>query len=252
LIEITQLLKTYNSRVIIDNLDLKIEKGGITSIIGPNGAGKSTLLMMISRLLKADNGLILLDGMDIKSTSSEILARRVSILRQENNIAARLTVHDLVAFGRYPYSKGRTTKEDKRKISQAIEYLDLNDLQDSFIDELSGGQRQRAFVAMVICQDTDYVLLDEPLNNFDMKNSVAMMKLLRRTATELKKTIVLVIHDINFASCYSDKLIAIRNGKIVSFGKPEEIMVPDVLKEIYDLDIKVTEFDGQKIAVYYS
>lgn len=252
MIEITQLSKSYNGRAIIENLNLIIEKGGITSIIGPNGAGKSTLLMMISRLLKADSGLIMLNGLDLKKTSGDILARQISILRQENNIPARLTAYDLVSFGRYPYSKGRTTKEDRQKIDQAIDYLNLKDLKDNFIDELSGGQRQRVFVAMVICQDTNYVLLDEPLNNFDMKNSVAMMKLLRRTATELQKTILLVIHDINFASCYSDKLIAIKAGKIVSFGKPHEIMVPGVLKEIYNLDIKVTDFDGQKIAMYYT
>src|SRR5690606_37798333 len=130
---------------------------GITSIIGPNGAGKSTLLGMISRLLPMDAGTVTVDGLDVTRTPSDVLAQRLAILRQDNHIAARLTVRDLVAFGRYPHSKGRPTVDDRRHIEEALSFLELTELADRFVDELSGGQRQRASVAMVLCQDTDYV-----------------------------------------------------------------------------------------------
>ncbi len=251
MIEIGHVSKSYDENIIIEDLSLSIPKGGIVSIIGANGAGKSTLLTMISRLIPIDSGLITVDGMDVTKTPGEVFAKRLSILRQDNNLTARLTVEDLVSFGRYPYSHGRLNKNDRQYIDSAIRYLGLDDFRTRFLDELSGGQRQRAFVAMVICQDTDYVLLDEPLNNLDMTHSVSMMKQLRKAADELGKTIVLVMHDINFASCYSDLIVALKNGKLVYAAPPAEIMKPDVLKEIYDMDINVKEIDGKQIAVYY-
>lgn len=252
MIEIGHLYKSYGDTCILHDLTLTIPKGGIVSIIGPNGAGKSTLLSMIARLLKIDSGTILVDNMDVAHVKGEDFAKRLSILKQDNTITARLTVRDLVSFGRYPYCKGRLKAEDKQFIDSAIRYLGLEEMEDRFLDELSGGQRQRAFVAMIIAQDTDYVLLDEPLNNLDMRHSVNMMKMLKKFAAELNKTIVMVVHDINFASCYSDMIIALKDGKIAHMGTPEEIITHDVLSEIYNLDIEVCELNGQRIAVYYS
>ena len=166
-------------------------------------------------------------------------------------MTARLTVRDLVAFGRYPYSKGRLTPEDRKYIEDAIGYLDLGELSGRFLDELSGGQRQRAFVAMVLAQDTDYVLLDEPLNNLDMKHAMGMMKLLRRAADELGKTVVLVLHDINFASYYSDHIVAMKRGKVAAQGPVGDMIRPEVLSGIYEMDIKVHQIGGQLISVYY-
>ena len=163
----------------------------------------------------------------------------------------RLTVRDLVGFGRYPYSKGRPTIEDKVHIDRALEYLHLEPLAGRFLDELSGGQRQRAFVAMVLCQDTDYVLLDEPLNNLDMKHASSMMKIMRKAADELKKTVVLVLHDINFASWYSDTIIAMREGRICHHGPAEEIIRSEILQEIYDMPIRVNEIEGRRICLFY-
>lgn len=251
MIEIDHVFKSYDENLIIEDLSLTIPKGGVVSIIGPNGAGKSTLLTMISRLISIDKGTITVDGIDVTKTSGSVFAKNLSILRQDNTLTARLTVEDLVSFGRYPYSHGRLTKIDKQFIDSAIRYLGLDDLRTRFLDELSGGQRQRAFVAMVICQDTDYVLLDEPLNNLDMNHSVSMMKQLRKAADELGKTIVLVMHDINFASCYSDLIIALKNGKLIHAAPPHEIMQPEILNEIYGIDINVKDIDGHKIAVYY-
>ncbi|WP_455481736.1 iron ABC transporter ATP-binding protein [Bartonella sp. B35(2025)] len=251
MIEIDHLSKVYGTRLIIDNLCLHLPKGGIISLIGPNGSGKSTLLMMIRRLLPSHKGTINIDGLDIYTIPDNILARKLSLLRQDNPLSIRLTVYDLVSFGRYPYSKGRYTNEDKQYIDSALRYLGLQDLKNRFLDELSGGQRQRAFIAMVICQDTDYLLLDEPLNNLDMKHSVSMMKQLRRTADELKKTILIVMHDINFASSYSDMIVALKNGKAAYYGTPKEIMHPEILKEIYDVNIQIQIINGIPIALYY-
>jgi len=247
----SEVTKSYGATAVVDGVSLSLPSGGITSIIGPNGAGKSTFLSMVSRLMAMDKGTVSVDGLDVTSTPSDVLARRLSILRQENHMTARLTVRDLVSFGRYPYSKGRLTLDDKRHIDEAITYLNLADLSDRFLDELSGGQRQRAFVAMVLCQDTDYVLLDEPLNNLDMKHAMGMMKLLRKAANELGKTVVLVLHDINFASWYSDYIVAMKHGRVANQGPAEHMINPAVLSDIYDMEIKVHEIGGQLISVYY-
>lgn len=247
----SEVTKTYGETAVVDGVSLNLPKGGVTSIIGPNGAGKSTLLSMVSRLMAMDRGTVTVDGLDVSKTPGDVLARRLSILRQDNHMTARLTVRDLVSFGRYPYSKGRLTMDDKVRIEEAIGYLDLTDLSHRFLDELSGGQRQRAFVAMVLCQDTDYVLLDEPLNNLDMKHAMGMMKLLRRAANELGKTVVLVLHDINFASWYSDQIVAMKHGRVAALGPVSEMIKPDVLSSIYEMDIKVHEIGGQLISVYY-
>lgn len=251
MIEVSNVTKTYNGSLVVDDVSLQLPAKGITSIIGPNGAGKSTLLSMISRLLVMDKGAVTIDGLDVTRTPGDVLAKRLSILRQDNSISSRLTVRDLVTFGRYPHSKGRPTSEDQKHVDQSISYLGLEELADRFLDELSGGQRQRAFVAMVLCQDTDYVLLDEPLNNLDMKHSAAMMKLLRKAADELGKTIVMVVHDINFASWYSDHIVAMRDGKVVHQGSPDDLIQSDILRDIYDMDIDVAMIGGKRIGVYY-
>jgi iron complex transport system ATP-binding protein len=243
--------RRYGDTLVVDNVTLDIPARGVTSIIGPNGAGKSTLLSMVSRLLDMSAGTVTVDGMDVTRTPSDVLAKRLSILRQDNHIAARLTVRDLVSFGRYPHSKGRLTVADKGYIDKAIAYLDLEALSERFLDELSGGQRQRAFVAMVLAQDTDYVLLDEPLNNLDMRHAMSMMKLMRQAANELGKTVVLVLHDINFASWYSDHIVAMKDGKVAAQGPASAMIRPEVLSGIYDMDIKVHEIGGQLISVYY-
>ncbi|MBA0218759.1 ABC transporter ATP-binding protein [Pectobacterium brasiliense] len=251
MIEIGNVTKAYNNVKVLDNVTATVPRGGVTSIIGPNGAGKSTLLSIISRLLDADRGQVKVNGMDVMTTPSDKLATCLSVLRQENQFTSRLTVAELVGFGRYPYTKGRLNADDRERISAALAFLNLTELKDRFLDELSGGQRQRAYVAMVLCQDTEYVLLDEPLNNLDMKHAVAMMKQIRRAADELGKTIVLVIHDINFASAYSDYIIAMRKGRIIYTGKPEDIMVSEVLEDIFDTEVAIEQVHNQCIAVYY-
>lgn len=251
MIEIRHVSKSYGDAKVVNDVSLTLPRGGVTAVIGPNGAGKSTLLTMIGRLLPMDSGQILVDGLDVTATPSGVLARRLAILRQDNHIAARLTVRDLVAFGRYPHCRGRLGKDDEAQVARALDFLGLTHLSTRFLDELSGGQRQRAHVAMVVCQDTDFILLDEPLNNLDMKHAVGMMQLMRRMADDLGKTVVVVLHDINFASVYADHIVAMRDGQLVRQGAPAQIMTPEAMRAIYDIDMRIEDIAGDRIGVFY-
>lgn len=252
MIEVRNVSKQYGNKNVVENVSVKIAKGKITSFIGPNGAGKSTLLSMISRLLTKDQGEVLIEGQEIGQYKSNELAKKISILKQSNHITVRLTIRELVSFGRFPYSQGNLTKEDWKYVDEAIRYLELTDIQHKYLDQLSGGQRQRAYIAMVVAQNTEYVLLDEPLNNLDMKHSVQIMKVLRRLVDEMGKTVVIVIHDINFASVYSDYIVALKDGKVVKEGSTDEIIQPQTLKDVYDMDIHIEDIDENKICVYYA
>lgn len=251
MISLDSVSKKYSDEVTIGPVNLEIPNGGVTALVGPNGAGKSTLLTMIGRLMGVDSGVIEVAGMDVSSTKSADMAKILSILRQENHFVTRLTVRQLVGFGRYPYSKGRLTPDDEIKISEAIDFLGLEELEGRYLDELSGGQRQRAYVAMVLAQNTEYVLLDEPLNNLDMKHSAQMMRHLKRAAVELGRTFVVVLHDINFAGHYSDRICAMRNGQIAAYGTPEEIMTDEILSTVFDTPVQVVDGPRGKLAVYY-
>ncbi|MGL5416767.1 MAG: ABC transporter ATP-binding protein [Clostridium sp.] len=251
MIRIKDIVKKYGKKRVVDNVSINIEKGKITSFIGPNGAGKSTVLSMVTRLMKKDYGEVLIEGKPIENWNNKDLSKKIAILKQSNNINLKLTIRELVSFGRFPHSEGKLTKEDNEYIDEAISYMKLKEIEDKYLDELSGGQRQRAYIAMVIAQNTEYVFLDEPLNNLDMKHSVEMMKVLRNLCDELKKTVVLVMHDINYTSCYSDYIVALKNGKIAKSGKTKDIIKKDVLEEIYEMDFNIQNIDGQEICVYF-
>ncbi|MBU7317939.1 iron ABC transporter ATP-binding protein [Paenibacillus oleatilyticus] len=252
MVEVRNVTKTYGNKRVVDQVSVKVNKGSITAFIGPNGAGKSTLLSMMSRLLTRDEGEVWIEGKEIGQYKSGELAKKISILKQSNHIGIRLTVRELVSFGRFPYSQGKLTKDDWAFVDEAIRYMELDDMQHKYIDQLSGGQRQRAYIAMVIAQNTEYILLDEPLNNLDMKHSVQIMKVLRRLVDELGKTIVIVIHDINFASCHADYIVALKDGKLVREGPTAEIIEESVLKDIYDMDIHIEDINENKICVYFT
>ena len=236
---------------MVDAVSFEIPKGKVLSLIGPNGAGKSTVMGIISRLIARDAGLVDFEGEDINKWKSKELAKRLAILTQTNNIQMKLTVRELVAFGRFPYSGGRITPEDNTIIDKAIAYMELEEFEDRFIDELSGGQRQRAYIAMVIAQDTEYVLLDEPTNNLDIYHATNMMKIVRRLCEDLGKTVVLVLHEINYAAFYSDYICAFVDGKIAKFGTVKEVMTKENLSEIYGVDFQIQEIEGKPLAIYY-
>ena len=251
MIEIKNIFKKYKDRNVVDNVSFNIEKGKITSFIGPNGAGKSTVLGIVTRLISGDGGDVVIEGKNLSDYHTKDLAKKIAILKQSNNISLKLTIRELVGFGRFPHSEGNLNSEDEKYINEAIEYMKLTDIQDKYLDELSGGQRQRAYIAMVIAQGTEYVFLDEPLNNLDMNNSVQMMRVLRKLCDDLGKTIILVMHDINFTSCYSDYIICLKNGVIAKEGTVDEIINKETLENIYEMDFKVEEIDGNKISIYF-
>ena len=238
IMQIKNVTKKYNGKPVVDAVNLEIPKGKVISFIGPNGAAK-------------DSGLVSFDGTELEKWKSKELSKRLAILTQSNNIQMKLTVRELVAFGRFPYSGNRTTKEDEEIIEQAIAYMELEAFRDRFIDELSGGQRQRALIAMVIAQDTDYVLLDEPTNNLDIYHATNMMKIVRRLCDELGKTIILVLHEINYAAFYSDYICAFVDGKVAKFGTVKEVMTKENLSEIYKVDFEILEIEGKPLSIYY-
>lgn len=250
MIRVENLTKNYGQGVQIGPVNVEISSG-LTALVGPNGAGKSTLLTMIGRLLEADSGTITIDGRDIATMPSREVSTMLAILRQDNHFVTRLTVRQLVAFGRFPYSRGRLTVKDERIVSEAIDFVNLTPLENRFLDELSGGQRQRAYVAMVLAQDTEYLLLDEPLNNLDMQHSVQMMKQLRRASDELGRTVVIVVHDINFAAHYADHIIAMNDGKVTVQGSPTEIVCGETLSRVFKTDVDVVDGPRGPLAVYF-
>src|SRR5699024_10818586 len=158
MVQVKNVSKVYNRKKVVEDISVTIKKGKITSFIGPNGAGKSTLLAMLSRLIKNDEGEIIIDDKEIGERPSHELAKKVSILKQSNHINLRLSIRELVSFGRFPYSQGRLTARDWEYVDEAIHYVGLENRQDEYLDQLSGGQRQRAYIAMVIAQDTEYIL----------------------------------------------------------------------------------------------
>lgn len=248
---VKDLSKRYDGKTVVDGVSFSIPKGKVISLIGPNGAGKSTVMGMISRLIAHDSGLVEFEGKDIGKWKSKELSKRLAILTQSNSIQMKLTVRELVAFGRFPYSGSRITPEDTAVIDQAIEYMELEEFQDQFIDELSGGQRQRALIAMVIAQDTEYVLLDEPTNNLDIYHATNMMKIVRRLCDELGKTVILVLHEINYAAFYSDYICAFQNGKVAKFGTVEEVMTKENLSQLYQVDFEILNIQGKPLSIYY-
>ena len=248
---ITDLNKKYDGKKVVNSVSFEIPKGKVLSLIGPNGAGKSTVMGMISRLIAKDSGIIHFEDKDLSKWKSKELAKKLAILTQHNHIQMKLTVRELVAFGRFPYSGNRLTKEDNEMIDQAIAYMELQEFEDYFIDELSGGQRQRAYIAMVIAQDTEYVLLDEPTNNLDIYHASNMMRMVRRLCDELGKTVILVLHEINYAAFYSDFVCALVNGQIAKFGTVEEVINKETLSEIYQVDFEIIYVHGKPLSVFY-
>ena len=251
MITIKNLSYQIEQATILNNINLTIPKGGITALIGPNGAGKSTLFSLIARLNPIQQGEILLNEMNIAQTPSRTLAQHLAILTQDNLIHSRITVRDLLFFGRYPHHQGCPTAQDEQIIQQHLQRFQLEHLANRYLNELSGGQRQRALIAMTFCQQTAQVLLDEPLNNLDMFHARELMRLLRQLTDELALTTVMVVHDINMAAAYADNIVAMKNGQVAMVGSPEQIINKQNLIEIFGLDAEVLEFEGKPLVVHH-
>lgn len=252
MISLRHVTKRYGATEVVRDVTLDLPPGGVTALVGPNGAGKSTLLSMVGRLIPTDGGTVHVDGDDVATAPTERLARRLAILRQDNHLPVRLAVRELVAFGRYPHTRGRLDAHDLEHVDRALRLLELDNLADRRLDQLSGGQRQRAFIAMVLCQDTDYVLLDEPLNNLDVRHAVQTMDIVRQLADDHGRTLVVVVHDVNVAATYADRIVAMRDGAVVADGSPDEIVSSAVLRDVFDLDIPVHRLDDQPVALFFT
>lgn len=251
MLTIRNLRKTYEDATVVDDVSLELPHGKVISMIGPNGAGKSTVLGMISRLVAKSAGVVEFQGKDLEKWESRELAKHLAILTQANNVQMKLTVRELVAFGRFPHSGSNLSQKDWEIVDRSIRYMELESFAERFIDEMSGGQRQRAFIAMVLAQDTEYVLLDEPTNNLDIYHATQMMKLVRRLCDELGKTVILVLHEINLAAFYSDYICAFKNGRIAAWGTVNEVMTPEQLKLIYGVGFQIYEIDGRPLAIFH-
>ncbi|RUV12453.1 MULTISPECIES: ATP-binding cassette domain-containing protein [unclassified Mesorhizobium] len=252
MIEIAGVSLALGGSRILDNVSLTVPKGGVTALVGPNGAGKSSLLSLIARLQPLQSGRITVDGLPVDTTPSRQLAKIMAILRQDPGVAGRLRVVELVGFGRFPHHRGRLTAGDREIIAASLEQFDLSDLALRFIDTLSGGQRQRALVAMTFCQGTDYILLDEPLNNLDMFHARNLMRTLRRIADEHGKTVLIVLHDINHAASYADRVVAMKDGAVVAMGETGDVIRPDILESIFGFSMRVENIAGRLTVLHHA
>ncbi|AII03857.1 ABC transporter ATP-binding protein [Rhodococcus opacus] len=231
----------YGDRVIVDNLDLEVRTGVITTVIGPNGCGKSTLLRALGRLLKPRSGSVLLDGKAIGSMRTKDVARTLGMLPQAPLAPEGLTVADLVARGRHPHQSWlrQWSSDDEGEVAEALALTGVSDLADRPVDQLSGGQRQRAWISMALAQGTDILLLDEPTTYLDLAHSIEVLDLVDRMHEELGRTVVMVLHDLNLAIRYSDQLIVMRDGAIVAAGAPKDIISAELLLEVFGLEAAV-------------
>jgi iron complex transport system ATP-binding protein len=231
----------YGDRTIVEDLDLEVLHGTVTAVIGPNGCGKSTLLRALGRLLKPSKGHVLLDGRRIDSMPTREVATVLGLLPQAPTAPEGLTVGDLVARGRHPHQAWyrQWSGDDEEAVAEALSWTGIADLAERPVDELSGGQRQRAWISMALAQGTELLLLDEPTTFLDLSHQVEVLELVDRLHRERGRTVVMVLHDLNLAARYADRLVAMKEGRIVAQGAPADVITEPLLREVFALDAKV-------------
>lgn len=240
---VEEISVSYEERQIVEDLSIDIPEGKITTIIGSNGCGKSTLLKAITRIIPHQRGQIVLDGQSIQRVNTKELAKRLAILPQTQESASGLLVEELVSYGRFPYQKtfGQLTKKDREIIDWALDVTNTFAYRLQPVDSLSGGQRQRVWIAMALAQDTEVIFLDEPTTYLDMAHQLEVLELLQMLNESENRTIVMVLHDLNQAARFSDYMIAMSLGKVIRSGRPQEIMTPDVLNKVFQIDAVIAE-----------
>ncbi|MBU3033242.1 iron ABC transporter ATP-binding protein [Tritonibacter mobilis] len=249
MIEVQNLSHDIHGAPILRDISVTVPKGGVVALVGPNGAGKSTLLSLMARLIPRQQGRITVDELVVGESDDKDLARRLAILPQTVHAASRLTVRDLVGFGRYPYHRGRPTSDDRAMVEDGMRLFDLLPLAERSLDTLSGGQRQRAFVAMTYVQDTDYLLLDEPLNNLDLAASRALMARLRDLADNKDRTVIIVLHDINFATAYADRVLVMKEGRLCADGAPQDVITETLIQSVFETDAPLRTVEGRPVVM---
>lgn len=232
---------SYGDIDIIQDLNIEIPKGKVTAIIGPNGCGKSTTLKTMARILQPKSGAVFLDGEEIEKQSTKEIAKKMAILPQTPEAPSGLTVAELVTYGRFPHQSGfgRLSVEDKKIVDWSLEVTKMVQYKHRSVDALSGGQRQRVWIAMALAQETDLILLDEPTTYLDLAHQLEVLELLQSLNQEEGRTIVMVLHDLNHAARFADYIIAMRSGKVVCEGAPEEVITADVLKAVFHIDAEI-------------
>jgi len=241
-VHVENLTLAYDADVpVVDGLTLEVPSGQLTAVVGPNGSGKSTLLRGMSRLLAPQSGRVLLDGKDIHQLPARELARKLGVLPQGPVTPEGITAAELVSRGRHPHRGlfGRLTSDDDAAINDALRAVELTELRDRPVDQLSGGQRQRVWIAMVLAQGTQHLLLDEPTTFLDLAHQVEVLDLLTDLNRDRGTTIAMVLHDMNLAARYADHLFAMRDGRIVASGPPSEVMTSELIRDVFDLDALV-------------
>ncbi|MGQ0718119.1 MAG: ABC transporter ATP-binding protein [Pseudonocardiales bacterium] len=231
----------YGDNVVVDGLDLDVLDGTVSAVIGPNGCGKSTLLRALARLLPAKRGHVLLDGKRIGKLPTREVAKILGVLPQAPIAPEGLTVADLIARGRHPHQTWyrQWSSDDEAAVAEALGWTGLTEFAERTVDELSGGQRQRAWISMALAQGTDLVLLDEPTTFLDLAHQVDVLDLVERLHTEAGRTVVMVLHDLNMAARYAQRLVAMRAGQIIAQGTPSEVLTEPLLREVFELDAQV-------------
>jgi len=231
----------YGDRVVVDGLDLEVFGGTITAVIGPNGCGKSTLLRALGRLMKTRGGQVLLDGKRIDRMSTRQVATVLGVLPQAPVAPEGLSVADLVARGRHPHQAWyrQWSSDDETAVAEALHWTGMFDLADRPVDELSGGQRQRVWISMALAQGTDLLLLDEPTTFLDLAHQVDVLDLVERLHAETGRTVVMVLHDLNLAARYAQRLVAMKDGAIAAQGAPADVLTEELLAEVFELEARV-------------
>lgn len=236
---------------ILKDISLSFGQGGITALIGPNGAGKSTLLHAIAGLAAPTAGTVQVEGLDMVRARPSERAHQLALLAQNERVTARLTVQDLVGFGRWPHHKGRPREVDRRKIAEAIRIFDLDALAGRQLDALSGGQRQRAFVAMAYAQETPWLLLDEPLSALDPRHARDIMDRLHRLSRPgpQQRSVVIVLHDLGVAARYADRIVALKDGRLVTSGARVLALTGEMLSDLFGTGLQIARVNGRDVVV---
>ncbi|MCG9700515.1 Fe(3+) dicitrate ABC transporter ATP-binding protein FecE [Vibrio natriegens] len=233
---------SYGDKIIIEALNLTLPKGKITALIGPNGCGKSTLLKTLARINMPTKGEVLLNGKALKSYRDKHLAQEMSLLPQVLETPEGITVKRLVEYGRSPYLShwGKLGEHDKNMVASAMRETGVDDLAEQTVESLSGGQRQRAWIAMILAQDTNIVMLDEPTTYLDLSHQIELMKIMREMNNK-GKTVIVVLHDLNQACRYCDHLVVLKKGQLVAQGTPQDVFTQTLLKDVFSLDARVIQ-----------
>jgi len=246
---------SYEKLTVFRDLNVEIQEGKVTTIIGPNGCGKSTLLKTMGRILKQKSGKVYLQGQDLNTIPTKEIAKQLALLPQTPIAPGELKVEELISYGRYPHRNNvnKLTSKDKEMIDWALEITKTSAFRTRQIANLSGGQRQKVWLAMALAQETEVLLLDEPTTYLDMSHQLDVLQIVEKLNKEHNCTVVMVLHDINHAARFSDEIIAMKEGEIVTTGIPEEIITNEVLKEVFHIDARVMidPYNGSPVCFGY-